>query len=422
MNELLLSSIWKHQLFDTKNLKTSQGEEVLILQPGKLNSNQGPDFSMAKIKIAGTLWVGNVEIHVNTGDWDLHLHQNDPRYKNVILHVVFNNDKPCRSNAPILELRPLLTNAHLLIAENLIKAKTKIACGTLFADYPHDLMEQWLEKLLLLRLKRKSELIKSSYLKNESQNIRFLRSYCATLGFKKNSHFEWLATALDFNLIATLQKDEIAIEAYLFGMAGMLAGEANDSYQLLLMNKFAELASKYQLTIEALHWNYLRMRPSNFPELRLAQLNAVLVNWNFKNQVLLSLSELETFLYSVTLNQYWQSHYRFGLQSENKHSKLSKDTIDSILINAYWPLVFLYENDDAKAIFQNYKAVLQSLKAENNSIVSEYRKLGFNSSSAIHSQALLELNAEYCLKKKCLHCEIGCYSLNQSGSPMEIAI
>jgi hypothetical protein len=412
MNEALLSVIWHLKIYDSFKLTAVSGEEIIVINPGVKNLDQGPDFTMARIKINDQVWVGNIEIHVNNSDWDLHKHNSDPRYSGIILHVVFNYDKTCSVKAPVLELRPYLNNKSLTLAKRLINSTQKIPCASLFVLCDAEVRNQWLKQNALKRLERKiAELEKKRFKQNCLKNI-LIYQYCRFMGFKKNSGFDWLAEHIDFEIIDAIHGNVLLLEAYLFGISGLLNGSPNDDYHLNLMNHFEDIKSKFKIIPLNIQWNYLRMRPANFPERRIAQFSQFIRLLKGCDKNGMTPEDFMEILKKIILNDYWNKHYRFGLLAPTASAKLSTSTMSILLINVFWPWYFLCNaNRSNNDLVDDYCNSLNGIKPERNKIISLYRSLGFMPESALITQGLLELNSIYCKAKRCMECSIGLHSL-----------
>ncbi len=418
MNEKLLHFIWKFRLFDTNDLVTTTGERIEIIQGGAHNTHAGADFQNAKIRIVKTIWAGNVEIHINSGDWFLHKHEKDAAYNNVILHVVYEAKEriALRSNGeeiPTLELKDRIHPSVLYRYEELEKRKTWIPCAKFFHEADEFTVSNFLECLLIERLEAKVEQINE--LLNESGNdweqvmFQMIARYLGA-GINKEP-FQLLAKNLRVNVWAKHIHEPLQIEAMVFGTAGMLEENFDDEYAKLLRKEFLYLKRLHQLQpLEKSVWKFLRLRPSNFPTIRLAQLSALMC---FDAKMFSRILEAKNVkaihhVFDVDVSEYWQNHYRFDKPSKKVNSHLGTSMKNILLINAVAPVLFAYgKYKDNEEYCDRAFALLQNCEAESNSIITGWKKLNQVPSSASDSQALLQLKNEYCDKFRCVDCAIG---------------
>lgn len=419
MTEEFLHYIWKFRLFKNNDLFTSSGEKTEILNTGEHNTDSGPDFFNAKIKIGDTLWAGNVEVHINASDWIKHRHDNDKAYDNIILHVVLNADKIIyRKNRTILPTLELNNKFDADIYEKYVwfkSGKGWIACEKQIKKTDRFIINSWLDRLLLERLERKANLITQSLkLNNNNWEETFYQNLAKNFGFKINSEpFELLAKSLPAAYLAKHKNNVVQLEAMLFGQAGMLNEQCADDYFIGLQKEYQFLKQKFNLKpIDAHLWKFLRLRPSNFPTVRISQF-ADLVG---KSSHLFSkiiettdIGKLKEYL-DVKTTAYWETHYTFGKSSIKRKKKLGNAAIDIIIINTIAPFLFVYGKQKQEEKFvERSVAFLEKVKGERNSIIEKWESLGMSVDSAYSTQALLQLKNEYCHFKKCLNCGIGNY-------------
>lgn len=409
--EKLLQYIWQFQYFNRSELQTTAGEKLQIIFPGKLNSNQGPDFTNAQIKIDNTTLVGSIELHLKTSQWNEHGHSDDINYKNVILHVVFENDIS-QSSVPVLELQPRISNLLLDRYTNLMNSPAFIPCASTVSDVKEITWLSWKERLLAERLTRKSSIV-FKFL--EENNAHWEESFwwmlARNFGMKVNSEtFESMARSVPVTLLAKHKNQIHQLEALLFGQAGLLEGDFNEDYPKLLHREYSFLKKKYALKPIHIKVHFLRMRPGNFPTIRLSQLAALIQNSAYLFSKILEIekvSELKK-LFDVTANDYWHYHYRFDESSAFKKKTIGRDMIDNIIINTIVPVLFAYGLYHKEETYKN-KAILwlEELSAEANSITKGFASLKLFSKSAFDSQSFIELKTQYCDPKHCLQCGIG---------------
>lgn len=415
MHEEFLHYIWKHKLYSYKNLKTECNQELEVIHPGDYNSNAGPDFFNAKIKLGTTVWAGNVELHTKASDWSLHQHQTDKAYNNVILHVVDEVDDEVRNEQgiviPAFQLKyssAILSEYHSLkLTENFIPCSDKICKVNSFE------ISMWMQRMLIERLEDKMKSIQ----KILSQSINnwdevFYRVLFRSFGQGVNGDpFEMLANSISLSVLLKYCGDLSLVEALLFGQAGFLEGKFGDEYALKLQKDYRYIKQKHQLTPIKNHlWRFLRLRPANFPTIRISQLANLLVKFKGVFGELINASSTSDLENSLTANTsaYWQSHYVFEKESKRRAKKLSKSSIQIIILNTIIPYLFTYGRIRNEEAFEN-KALkwLSELKVEENTIVRQWKMNEIAVKSAGDSQALIYLFNNYCKHKRCLYCRIG---------------
>ncbi|MCO4291399.1 DUF2851 family protein [Solitalea sp. MAHUQ-68] len=417
MTEELLHFIWKYKLFQIGNLRTTTGELVEIINAGVHNTHAGPDFFNSRIKIGDTIWAGNVEIHRRASDWHKHLHSADKSYDNVILHVVHINDEQIKStagyNIPTLDLSNYIKPELLNQYQRLLQNENELPCASLIKSIDEFTLNNWLQRLVIERLEEKTAIIEAELnLTTQNWEETFYRILARSFGFHVNAEpFLLLARSLQSLVLAKHKHNYLQLEALLFGQGGFLNDDLNDEYYSSMKIEYDFLRSKYSLKpIDGYLWKFLRLRPTNFPTIRISQF-AMLV---FKSSHLFSkiiesedLKQLES-LFKVETASYWQQHYLFGKSSFAKEKILGKESIAVILINAVIPFLFIYGKklgDEQLAI--KALMLLENIKTEQNLIVKQFALAGIKSKSAADSQALIHLKSTYCDKKKCLNCAIG---------------
>lgn len=417
MKEELLHYVWRTKRFQFENLKTTEGESVQILQFGSYNSDAGPDFFNARIQIGDTFWAGNVEMHLKTSDWLKHKHHQDQAYDNVILHVVLEEDeilfRKSKSRIPCLELKNRIEPSLVKKYKKLNRNKYWIPCQEQLhavADIHRNL---WLDNLLVERLIHKTALIDIvlKETKNDWEGV-FYRFLARNFGLKVNAQpFEDLARLVPLLLLLKHKNRLLQIEALFFGQAGLLEEDFDDLYPRQLKKEYAFLREKYALqALSKNTWKFLRLRPANFPTIRIAQLATLIYQTNSlfgKVLAAANVKEIEN-MFAVKLSNYWQEHYRFDKLSAKRKKTLGKSTIHLFIINTIAPFLFLYGQRKSEEKYKE-KALqlLQELRPENNQIIQKWKQLGVEPESAYQTQALLHLKQQYCSKFRCLNCAIG---------------
>jgi hypothetical protein len=413
MTERLLQYIWQFQYFNKSDLETVSGDRLVIVHPGTYNIHQGPDFTNGRINLDGNMWIGNIELHVNASDWERHQHGSDKNYQNVILHVVWNNDKsPVHRDIPTLILCDRVPKILLQQYDSWMKADSFIPCETSAKDVGELVWTSWKERLMYERLERKTEFIFSLLLNNNFHWEETLWWMLArNFGLTVNTDaFGEIAASIPYNLLSKHRLQIHQLEALLFGQAGLLEHEFAESYFVMLKKEYLFLKKKYALSRVHMPVHFLRMRPACFPTVRLAQLAMLVhVTPNFFS-TLVNESSMEEIrrLMSVTANDYWHCHFRFGETAVYQPKTLGAEMVNSIMMNTIVPVLFAYGKYHNKPAFQ-HKAVawIEGLPAESNAVISKFRSIGITAKSASDSQSLLELKTQYCDNKRCLDCAVG---------------
>ena len=425
MSEAFLHYIWQFQYFDKNELQTTSGDPIQIFNPGNRNSHAGPDFQNARMKIGEMEWIGSAEIHVQASGWSDHKHDRDPSYENVVLHVVWKNDKIIRrsdgSQLPTLELLNRIDNKFLFNYQRLVNSPQNIPCAPFLTQVQELTTHAMMDRILMDRLELKACRIGHILIKNNNDWQETCYQILArSFGFKVNADpFQQLAQLLPYKVLRKHSDKLLHIEALLFGQGGFLEEQdENDEYFHLLTREYNVLRQKYKLSDRRLNkaqWKFLRLRPANFPTVRLAQFAALL----FTQQSLFSrILEAETYgalfsLFSIRQSEYWTSHYTFFRAAREQVNSLGNSSIDMIIINAVVPLLVAYgKSRDDQRYIDRAVAILQEAPGESNTIINQWKALGLKSKTALDSQALIELHTNYCAKKRCLDCTIGVSLIN----------
>ncbi len=417
LKEDFLHYLWKFQKFDSSAIKTSAGDSVIIVAPGIHNHNSGPDFFNGKISIGGQLWAGNIEIHINASDWYAHSHETDPAYENVILHVVWKNDaeifRKDNSAIPTIELKKYVSENLLHSYKKLFSANRKwIYCEADFAEVDEFVFENWLEKLFIERLEKKSNLILDELKKSNNHWEELLfRLLAKNFGLKVNGEaFYSLANSVDFSIIKKVVHKQQDLEALLFGQAGFLTENWEDGYAKQLLEIYNFQKVKFSLdNLAVIQPKYFRLRPPNFPTIRLSQLSVLYSEkGNLFSEIMAAktISELYA-IFNISASDYWKTHYNFGVVSKESKKNLTKSFIDLLIINTIIPLKFCYSKHIGNDETENIISLISEITSEENSIISKFNSIRPISKNALHSQALIQLKNEYCDKAKCMQCAIG---------------
>ena len=427
MKEEFLHFLWKYSLYDRERLLDCEGNKITIIHPGEYNRDAGPDFFNARIVIAGTLWAGNVEIHTRSSHFDMHGHQDDPMFDNVILHIVAENDRKVFNSkgeellTAELVFDPSLHEKYISLVNN----PFIIACQCEISEFDKILFHNWLESLVVERIQDKSEMILRIFSETGSDwEETFYRVLSRYFGFRVNTEpFEMLAMALPFRIIRKHSDNRFQIESLLYGTSGLLREglfrEAiSDQYYNDLSREYKILSAKYSL--QPLHgwiWKFSRLRPSNFPTIRISQLAGMLSVTGGLFSKLLEVKDIKQLkeLFEVSASPYWDDHFIFGAVKRGRPKKTGSQATDIFLINAVIPLLFVYGRSRGLSEYSDRAlSLLSQIKAEDNSIISEWAVIGIKAESALFSQALIQLRDQYCRKRNCLDCRVG-FRLISSG-------
>lgn len=413
MNEELLSYYWKLQRFRKENLCTNDGEPVQVIYPGLLNQDAGPDFLHARIRIGDTLWVGNVELHSKSSDWIKHGHQHDPAYANVILHVVYESDELLDVPFPELTLQHFINPMSAELMETWRASMDPIPCHALLKENPETLTTLWMDRLMVERLEDKSQKIESLLREvNTNWEAAFFLWLAHYFGLRVNVlPFEMLARSIPWKLVKKYRNKRDELEALFQGQAGLLQTTVRDGFHRSLVERQRLQRSIYPLEpLDPSQWKFLRMRPANFPSIRISQFADLFFRHESPLDRFLQgnyLEELEGLLV-LEAHEYWGTHSRFGQTNKGLSLTLGKDTRQLLLGNAVLPFLFCYAENWSLADKREWVLdSLHRLKPENNSFIRRWNSLGIQANSFADSQSLITLSRAYCEKKRCLSCEVG---------------
>lgn len=417
MKEEVLHYIWKFQLFTAFYLKTTDSENVEIIHPGIYNSDSGPDFSNAQIRIDGILLVGNIELHIKSSDWKKHKHDKDSAYNSVILHVVLDHDMDViNSNGiklPTLQLRHLIFPYVTKTSPLMIKPNKTLFCKNQAIEINENDYLQWMDELYFKRLKNKISFINEIYY-SENKNIHhtLYKLIALSFGFKTNSlAFDLLSKQLSFHVVKMYLHDSLKTESLLFGVAGFLDETNKDDYHQQLKNEFIRIKKKHNIiSLPNSIWKFSRMHPQNFPSIRIAQFSSMLDKIDFIINHLNDLNSYDKWVNTLKgrLSFYWKTHYDFGKKTNKRNNDLGELSINSIIINAIIPFLFFYsERTKNQVLFHTAQELIKSMVPESNSTIKLYSSVLPKPVSAVQTQAMIELEKEYCSKSGCLNCLVG---------------
>lgn len=424
MTEDYLHYTWQYRLFNKPELFTTSGERLIVIQPGIYNRHGGPDFLNARLKIGDKTWSGHVEIHLKASDWHKHGHTEDEHYKNVILHVVYQPDRVIflhqEGDLPVFDLSTYLIGNQWERYQIWLKNKTWVPCKPSLREVDTLTITNWKDRLLVERLEKKSE----SFLQllDETQgdwSEVFYRKLARNFGFKVNGDaMERLAASTPMRILAKHKSDPFQVEALLFGQAGLLGEIFAEEYPSELQREYQFLAKKYGLTpMNSSAWNFGRLRPSNFPTIRIAQFASLVCQSDHLFSKILQLEEIREIpdLLAIETHEYWVDHYRFDAHTEKSShlkpktgARLGADSLQNILVNTIAVILFSYgkfkgEHDQVDKSLR----LFEICDAEDNRIIRNWISSGMKVTHSGDSQSLLQLYNAYCANKRCLECQIG---------------
>lgn len=416
MKEVFIHYLWENRLLQ-RGLISTDLEPIEVLHPGFANADSGPDFLNARIKIGETIWAGNVEIHVNASDWNQHKHQDDSAYDNVILHVVLEEDRKILNAAnrqiPTIEVKGLFDEELLIRYNAFISSRRWIACEKYITEIQRFTLLSWLDRMIVEKMERKVEQLKLVLEQTKYDwEETFYRRLLINLGLKVNEiAFEQLAISLPFNLLLKHADDLLQLEALLFGAAGFLNDKPDDEYEKKLSENWKFFSKKYGLTsIKMETWRFMRLRPGNFPTLRLAELAMMIHTHGRLFSKVIETTDAESIIkiFRTGTSDYWKTHYRFGNPTKAKVKTLGAEAAKLLVLNSVVQLLFLYGKHTGKESLSD-KAImlLEAMEAEDNQVIRRFESLGIHAANALQSQALLFMKKEYCDQKRCLECRIG---------------
>ncbi|MCW1964741.1 DUF2851 family protein [Chryseobacterium viscerum] len=412
MTEKLLQYLWNYKVFKNFDFKDIEGNSVEIIHFGKWNTNAGPDFLDAKIKINRLLLAGNIELHVRSSDWIFHNHSQDPNYQNIILHVVFQHDIEIQEltgkHVPTLELKYHIDENIILKYEKLINENEFIACENIFN--PKKVPVNFHEENILKKLDEKSEELEQSLIryKNNFEAVLF-HSFAYSFGLKVNAHiFRQIAESVDYSIINKIRQNPLQHEALLFGISGWLE-KPQDGQMKIWKREFDFIKAKFSISDLKFHPKFLRLRPPNFPTIRLSQLADLYKHQNLFSKIMeaRNANQLYNIFRVVKASEYWDFHFNFGNISKVQPKTLSKDFMDLLILNTVLPLKYTYHKYHREEIADEIIELYKTVSAEKNTVIKSWEKLGMNITNALESQSMIYHHKTHCEVKNCLACGIG---------------
>ena len=417
MKEDFLQYIWKHKLLKLSQLETTKKEKLVLINSGEHNHNTGPDFFNSQIIIEEQRWAGNVEIHVKSSDWYIHGHEKDINYDSIILHVVWEHDIEIytRENlvVPTLELKKYINKNILKNYKKLFSKSQKwINCENAISSVDPFIIDNWLERLYVERLEQKSELTQKMLdsSKNDWEAV-LIKVLFKNFGLKVNGDALLnLINSIDFSIIRKEKQSLVGLEALLFGQAGLLNEDIQDAYYKTLQMEYNYLLKKHNLQANMKsQFQFFRLRPNNFPTIRIAQLAALLNQHQNLFSKIITTTKLKNYykLFDISISEFWKDHYSFTATSRKTYKKLSKKFVDLLLINTIVPLKFIYLKYINELNEEELISTIKLIKPEKNTVIDGFKELNVECNNALNSQAILQLKNEYCEKNKCMQCAIG---------------
>jgi len=419
MSEAFLHYLWQFQYFDRNELQTTSGDPIQVFNPGVRNSHAGPDFQNARMKIGGMEWVGSAEIHILASGWMEHKHDRDPAYDNVILHIVWHNDMAIRrsdgSLLPTVVLENRVDQKFFLDYQRLVNSPEEIPCARFVPQVKEVVILSMMDKVVLERLESKSQRILDILQKNRNDwEETCFQTLARSFGYKINADpFQQLARLLPYKVLRKHSDKLLHVEALLFGQAGFLEDDFENDYYRLLRREYNLLRQKYSLSerrLNKVQWKFLRLRPANFPTIRLAEFAALVF---YRPLLFSTILETTTYkdlenVFSVRQSEFWNEHYTFSKSAREHVNGMGVSSIGTIIINAVAPLLAAYGKAKGdQQYIDRAVAILEETPGEVNTIVTRWKQLGVKSKTAFDSQALIELQNSYCSKRRCLDCSIG---------------
>lgn len=414
MTEKLLQYLWNYKVFIHFDFKNTAGDPVEILDFGKWNTDAGPDFLAGKIKMNGVVFMGNIELHVKSSDWIFHNHSIDPNYRNIILHVVFQHDleieELVEQNIPTLELKEHIDTAVLRKYKKLLSETRFIPCEHIFK--PDQIPVHFHESNILKKLEVKSAGLEQSLarFKNNFEAVLF-HSLAYSFGLKVNAFiFRQIAESIDFTIINKVRQNRVQLEALFFGIAGWLE-KPKDEQMRIWKREFDFLSVKFQIPELKFRPKFSRLRPPNFPTLRLSQLAGLYHQHQNLFSKIIQIEkpeELYGLLREVKASEYWDHRFNFGkISSVDQPKTLTRDFMELLILNTLLPLKYTYHKYHRENIADEMISFYNAMAAEKNTVTDGWKTLGVKCSTALESQSLIYHFKHFCEEKNCLNCSIG---------------
>ena len=440
--ESIVQTLWRTQQFHHENLRTMQGESVEIVHPGRQNLDSGPDFLDARIVIGGIDWRGDVEIHITSRAWNDHKHDRDSRYNSTILHCTLFSDfwtsslkREDGSMLPEIVLLPYLKESLSALLRVVSAPEPEpLPCRPLLPLTSTTNRRSVIEEQAAERLRHKKRQVEAAYLQTPDLDALLHRLIFAGLGYAKNAEAMYeLASRIPLHTVQAIH-DIVDLEALHFGVAGLIPSTRDllgmdrptADYVSELQYRYERLQIKYQIPPMPAHaWHFFRLRPANFPTLRIAQGIALLASESlFRRGVLgtlekavISNAPLNSLkaLFAVPPSKFWNTHYRFKNSTANRDPQIGENRVYRLLINAVAPVLLVHaDQTNQLALEERTIGVLKSMPAESDHLVTLFKAAGFTTPNAYISQGVHQLHRAFCVEKRCLECKIGRSILNEA--------
>jgi len=415
LSEDLLQFVWQHRYWDHRYNTLTNGADFEVIDTGAPNYDSGPDFFNAKIKVGNTVWAGNVEIHTSSSQWFRHNHHLDKAYDNVVLHVVYKHDREVTTgNGMLLPVFEMKIPEYILgTYAFLLKQPDWPACSAMISSAENEMVRFWLNRCAVERLESKVGLMYQRFRQfNNDWEALWLSQLGEAMGCKVNKEpFGLLMQRTPLKLLQKYSHDLFSLEALLFGQAGLLDDIEHDDYSVRLKTEYDFIKKKFGLQgLPGYLWKFARMRPGNFPTLRLAQFAALVHKHPAMVTEMLEMKNYNhiSSFFSAEVSEYWHTHFRFGAHVKHSFRYLGSTAVDLILINVVVPFLFFYgKYNDSEEHAELALDWLSQTKAENNTFIRRWSELGIKPANALESQALLHLRENFCLRHRCPQCNLG---------------
>lgn len=416
MREDLLHFIWNFQLLKTREFVSVNGTKIRVFHPGELNKDAGPDFFNGRIEVDGIILVGNIEIHVNSSDWLKHRHENDKVYDNLILHVVYKHDKSIlqntKHNVETVELKNYIDAAVLKKYNSLISSSSALPCSKQIRNVEEIKIQSWLQRMLADRMESKTDYVKHVFSAAQNDFSQTLYIMLArNFGFKINAEpFELLAKHIPLPIALKHSANLFQLEALYYGCAGFLNRAYKSKYLQQLQNEFEFFKNKYKLIeLDSSVWKFLRLRPANFPTVRLWQFATAIHKCPdlFKNPENYNTVESLLQAFSYTHDGYFSNHYKLDGQEVRTIKGIGKKSVENLIVNTMAPFLFFYGKQTANdRMIESAFECYEELPFEDNVKTRHFTKTGLKFKTASESQGIIQLFDNYCKNTRCLDCGI----------------
>ena len=400
MKESYLHFIWKTKSFRNLPLRCVNGEVVEVRSTGVHNFHAGPDFSFALIEIDGVIRSGPVELHVRASDWLAHKHQFDPRYNDVILHVVYEADQHVPEGVPILQLKNHIWQEQLQHMISLGLGQQAIPCGDRFSEVKGIVRSHWLERMVIERMQNKAHEWDQRLKELQGDLVQLVHEKVArNFGFGLNGEaFEELARRLPYHIIMRYREDD---EVF-YQLPALLAGVPKND-EMTYSKRTLLVQYKHGLKAMEVHqFNSGRVHPSRKHAKRIALWVSVLPQLTVFWKLLLEETNVGNWID-------WMKEF----QRQSVHSSV----LHSLVVNFFVPMQFLLaRHDENENRMELGLQLLHYFSAEDNGVMRKWKKLGEEPKNSSESQAFLHLFNVYCSRKQCLNCAVGAQLLKQHES------